>query len=95
MRIKEATAALTLAGLIATCVPSAAMTGIGCPDLPEYYRAVGTVQNGEGSCGMTMAEARRILARGNPDQPDAVAQPDAPTPRAHHKRHHRHRTPHS
>ena len=86
-------ATFTLCALLGLAVPTApafAMTGIGCPDLPEYYRAVGTVENGEGSCGMTMAEAKRILARGENGQ-GPVAQPAAPpAPRKHHRRHKTH-----
>lgn len=92
MFYKEAIAVLALAGLIILPAPSFAMTGIGCPDLPEYYRAVGTIENGPGSCGMTTEEAKRILARGENSQ-GAAAQPAAPAPRAHRK-HHRKATPH-
>ena len=33
----------------------------GCPDLPEYNRALGTLQ-GLSTCGMTVEEARRVVA---------------------------------
>lgn len=87
MFYRGATAVLALAGLIAASAPSFAMTGIGCPDLPEHDRAVGTVINGGSACGLTMEEARRILARdaglAAPGQPAA---PTAPAPRKHHRR---------
>lgn len=85
-RIGLATATLIAAGLVAAMAPSAAMTGIGCPDLPLYYRAVGTIENGPGSCGLTTEEANRILARGPNGDGVVPGQSAAPAPRKHYRR---------
>lgn len=91
MTYGRATAALALAGSIAGLItfsePSFAMTSVGCPDLPAYARAQGTLQMGEGACNMTTAEAMRIVRQERPDIYGPAAQA-APVPRKHR----RHRT---
>ena len=76
---------LLLVSALAIGAPASAWAygggGVGCSDLPEYYRAVGALQ-GLSVCDMTVEQARRIIAAhdGTP-----VADPQAP-------RRHRHRT---
>jgi hypothetical protein len=69
--------AALLAFVTAIGVPAAASAwGIpGCPNLPEYNRALGTLQ-GLTTCGMNVDEARRIVAAH--DRPAAAAQQVAP-----------------
>ncbi|KAB1077846.1 hypothetical protein F6X53_16655 [Methylobacterium soli] len=69
--------AALLAFVTAIGVPAAALAwGIpGCPNLPEYHRALGTLQ-GLTTCGMSVDEARRIVAAH--DGPAAAAQQVAP-----------------
>ena len=50
MFLRGAIAISALLGFTVVSMPVSAMTGIGCPDLPLYYRAVGTIENGPGSC---------------------------------------------
>lgn len=80
---KTRTAILAMLGLMASSAPSFAMSGLGCPDLPLYYRAVGTVINGGGACGLTMEQARAILAKEN--GPSDSVLPPAPATGKHHR----------
>lgn len=86
MPSKRATAVVALVGLVGSSAPCFAFGAIGCTNLPEHDRAVGTIENGPYSCGMSTEEAERILAR---DSGRASGQPAAPTthaPRKHHRR---------
>ncbi|KAB1071687.1 hypothetical protein F6X51_19130 [Methylobacterium planeticum] len=56
----------------------------GCPNLPEYARAVGTL-DGLSTCGLTVEEARRIVAAH--DGPAVLPQEGTPLPQAHRPRH--------
>ena len=74
--------ACVLAAVIAPTTASA-FGFPGCPDLPEYNRALGTLQ-GMTTCGLTVEEARRIVAAH--DGPSAVPQPIAPVQPTYHPR---------
>lgn len=85
MSHKIMTLVLAIAGVAAWSSPSFAFGAIGCTNLPDHDRATATIENGDQSCGMSTAEANRILAQ---DQ-RVAAPPATPTPRVHHRRHHK------
>lgn len=81
-----ASAKILLVALATTLAAPAAAHALGfagCFDLPEYNRALGTLQ-GLSTCGMTVEEARRVVAAH--DGP-AAAQQVAPTQLVQHPRH--------
>ena len=79
MQFKNAAVLFALTTSIAAPAPAWAIGGgPGCSDLPEYDRAVGTLQ-GLSTCDMSVEQARRIVA---------ATQGGSGAPLAHH-RHHR------
>ncbi len=65
----------------------------GCPDLPEYNRALGTLQ-GLTTCGMTIDEARRVVsAHDGPAAADQQATPAPPAQKPRHRKQKKRRAP--
>ena len=58
--------------------------GPGCSNLPEYDRAIGTLQ-GLSVCDMSVEEARRIVGAAQGGQVDEQAVRDQPVRRRHHR----------
>lgn len=83
LSVKNSAAGLALVATIAAPVTAWAWGVPGCPNLPAYNRALGTLQ-GLTTCGMTLEEARRVIAAH--DGPGAAEQQVAPAPRAHQRR---------
>lgn len=54
-------AAVLVLASVAAPAPAQAFGFAGCPNLPAYNRALGTLQ-GMSTCGMTAEEARRVIA---------------------------------
>lgn len=89
-KISAAVAALMTA--IAAPAPAWAFGFPGCPNLPEYARALGALQ-GLSTCGMTVEEARRVVAAH--DGLSVAPRQAVPLPQTYHPRHQRpphHRT---
>ena len=82
--------AVGLALVLAAAAPAWAFGFPGCPDLPEYNRALGTLQ-GLSTCGMTVEEARRVVAaHDGAAAPVRQAEPIAPAYRRHGRKTPRH-----
>ena len=94
----KAAALLALTTAITAPTTAHAFGGFGCFDLPAYNRALGVLQ-GLSTCGMSLEEARRIVAahdgRDGPAVADRQALPMQPADPARRKGPVRHRAPHS
>ncbi len=61
--MSRTTTRLLVLGLsLASPATAWAYSGLGCPDLPEYDRAVGALQGMPGACDMSIEKAKRIVA---------------------------------
>ena len=83
MSLRSCPAVLVL--MISLAAPSAAWAFgfAGCPNLPDYNRALGTLQ-GMTVCGMTIEQARRVIAAH--DGSTIADRQVAPAYQAHHRR---------
>jgi hypothetical protein len=86
MSFRKRSVVLALVAIVAASTASWGWGVPGCANLPEYNRAVGALQGMTSACGMSVEQARRIIAAH--DSATGADQQAAPVARDgwHHRR---------